>query len=82
MKKTITLLVAAFLAVNGLMAQSIADGINDLNSSFKVQSAINILKKNYDDKPKDVQAIYWYGQALIGGNEVTKAQMDEANALY
>ncbi len=82
MKKTITLLVAAFLAVNGLMAQSVADGINDLNSSFKVQSAIDILKKDYDAKPKDPQAIYWYGQALIGGNEVTKAQMDAAKAVY
>jgi len=82
MKKTITLLVAAFLVVNGLVAQSMADGINDLNSSFKVQSAIDILKKIYDSKPKDPQAIYWYGQALIGGNDVTKTQMDAAKAVY
>jgi hypothetical protein len=60
MKKTITLLVVAFLVVNGLVAQSMADGINDLNSSFKVESAIDILKKIYDSKPKDPQAIYWY----------------------
>jgi len=82
MKKTITLLVAAFLVVNGLVAQSMADGINDLNSSFKVQSAIDILKKIYDSKPKDPQAIYWYGQALIGGNDVTKTQMEAAKAVY
>lgn len=82
MKKTITLLVAAFLVVNGLVAQSMADGINDLNSSFKVQSAIDILKKIYDSKPKDPQAIYWYGQALIGGNDVSKTQMEAAKAVY
>jgi Tfp pilus assembly protein PilF len=82
MKKTVSLIVTALLAVQCLMAQ-VADGIKFLNYE-KFKSARETLKKAYDANPKDPQTIYWYGQSLIAGEAggLTKDMLNAAKAVY
>lgn len=82
MKKTVSLIVTAVLAVQCLMAQ-VADGIKFLNYE-KFKSAREALKKAYDASPKDPQTIYWYGQSLIAGEAgaLTKEAINAAKAVY
>ncbi len=82
MKKTVSLIVTALLAVQCLMAQ-VADGIKFLNYE-KFKSARETLKKAYDANPKDPQTIYWYGQSLIAGEAgaLTKDMISAAKAVY
>ena len=82
MKKTVSLIVTALLAVQCLMAQ-VADGIKFLNYE-KYKSARETLKKAYDANPKDPQTIYWYGQSLIAAEAggLTKDMLNAAKALY
>ena len=82
MKKIITLFVAAMVAVNLLYAQTIADGIKNINYK-KNRTAIDILKKLYDANSKDPQTIYWYGQALLAGTgDATPQQLSAAKTVY
>ncbi len=76
MKKVIALLFAAIVTVSGVNAQSIAEGIKDLNYK-KNKSANDVFKKLYDANSKDPQNIYWYGQALLANDDVKGAK-----ALY
>ncbi|MDZ4071418.1 MAG: tetratricopeptide repeat protein [Sediminibacterium sp.] len=82
MKKTVSLMVTALLAVQCLMAQ-VADGIKFLNYE-KYKSARETLKKAYDANPKDPQTIYWYGQSLIAAEAggLTKDMLNAAKAVY
>jgi Tfp pilus assembly protein PilF len=82
MKKTVSLIVTALLAVQCLMAQ-VADGIKFLNYE-KFKSARETLKKAYDANPKDPQTIYWYGQSLIAGEAgaLSKDMINAAKAVY
>jgi tetratricopeptide (TPR) repeat protein len=82
MKKTVSLIVTALLAVQCLMAQ-VADGIKLLNYE-KFKSARETLKKAYDANPKDPQTIYWYGQSLIAAEAggLTKEMIGAAKAVY
>jgi tetratricopeptide (TPR) repeat protein len=82
MKKTVSLIVTALLAVQCLMAQ-VAEGIKFLNYE-KYKSARETLKKAYEANPKDPQTIYWYGQSLIAAEagELTKAMITSAKELY
>lgn len=82
MKKTVSLIVTALLAVQCLMAQ-VADGIKFLNYE-KFKSARETLKKAYEANPKDPQTIYWYGQSLIAGEAgaLTKDMISAAKAVY
>ena len=82
MKKTVSLIVTALLAVQCLMAQ-VADGIKFLNYE-KFKSARETLKKAYEANPKDPQTIYWYGQSLIAGEAggLTKEMINAAKAVY
>lgn len=82
MKKTVSLMVTALLAVQCLMAQ-LAEGIKFL-SYEKIKSARESLKKAYDANPKDAQTIYWYGQSLIAtdGGEPSKESLAAAKTLY
>lgn len=82
MKKTVSLIVTALLAVQCLMAQ-VADGIKFLNYE-KFKSARETLKKAYDANPKDPQTIYWYGQSLIAGEAggLTKEMINAAKSVY
>jgi len=74
MKKVVSLVVAAIIAVSMVSAQNVADGIKLLNYQ-KVKSATETLKKAYDANTKDPYTIYWYGQALLDNDE-TKAAKD------
>lgn len=82
MKKTISFFVAAILAVNVLVAQTMADGIKYIGYAFKNNTARDILKKSYDANPKDPQTIYWYGQSLIAGSNVKPEDIQAAKAVY
>jgi Tfp pilus assembly protein PilF len=82
MKKIITFFVAAMVAVNVSNAQSLADGIKNINYK-KNKTAIEILKKLYEANSKDPQTIYWYGQALLAGTgDISAAQLNAAKAVY
>ncbi|MEO8173311.1 MAG: tetratricopeptide repeat protein [Sediminibacterium sp.] len=82
MKKTVSLMLTAMLAVQFLMAQ-IPAGIKFLNYE-KNKSAKDAFQKAVDANPKDGQAIYWLGQSLLTNEngEVTKEQVASAKALY
>ncbi len=82
MKKTVSLIVTALLAVQCLMAQ-VAEGIKFLNYE-KYKSAREALKKAYDANPKDPQTIYWYGQSLIAAEAggLTKDMITAAKDVY
>lgn len=83
MKKTVSLMVTAVLfAVQFLMAQ-VPAGIKFLNYE-KYNSAKTAFQKAVNDNPKDAQAIYWLGQALIASDNSTpsKEQIEAARALY
>lgn len=82
MKKTVSLMLTAMLAAQCLMAQ-IPAGIKFLNYE-KNKSAKEAFQKAYDANPKDAQAIYWLGQAMLAtdGGDPTKEQVQAAKALY
>lgn len=82
MKKTVSLMLTAIFAVQFLMAQ-IPAGIKFLNYE-KNKSAKEAFQKAYDANPKDPQAIYWLGQAMLAtdGDVPTKAQVASVKALY
>src|SRR6478609_5233080 len=82
MKKTVSLMLTAMLAVQFLMAQ-IPAGIKFLNYE-KNKSAKEAFQKAYDANPKDPQAIYWLGQAILAtdGGDPTPAQVQAAKDLY
>ena len=82
MKKTVALMFTAMLAAQCLMAQ-IPEGIKYLNYQ-KNKSAKAAFQKAYDANPKDPQAVYWLGQAILSasGSEPTPADIAAAKALY
>ena len=82
MKKTVSLVFTAMLAAQCLMAQ-FAEGIKSLNYE-KNKSAKEAFQKLYDANPKDGQAIYWLGQALLAtdGGDPSKEQIQAAKTLY
>lgn len=82
MKKTVSLMFTAMLAAQCLMAQ-IPAGIKFLNYE-KNKSAKDAFQKAYDANPKDPQAIYWLGQAILAtdGGDPSKEQVQAAKALY
>ncbi len=72
MKKTfITFLSIGLLAVTGLQAQSIKEGIENLNAD-RFTTALGIFDKILAANPNDVEAIYWKGQTYF--------DMDDNNA--
>jgi Tfp pilus assembly protein PilF len=82
MKKIVSLMFTAMVAAQCLMAQ-IPAGIKFLNYQ-KNKSAKEAFQKAYDANPKDPQAIYWLGQALLAadGSDPSPAQIQAAEALY
>lgn len=82
MKKTVSLIVTALLAVQCLMAQ-VAEGVKFLNYE-KYKSARETLKKAYEANTKDPQTIYWYGQSLIAAEAggLTKDMINAAKDVY
>ncbi len=82
MKKIVSLVFTVMLTAQCLMAQY-TEGIKYLNYQ-KNTSAKAAFQKLYDANPKDAQAIYWLGQALMGtdGGDPAKEQVAAAKALY
>ena len=82
MKKIVSLMITAMLAAQCLMAQ-VPEGIKYLNYN-RNKSAKEAFQKAYDANPKDPQAIYWLGQALLAtdGDAPTSAQIAAAKAVY
>lgn len=82
MKKIFSLMFTAMLVAQCLMAQ-VNEGIKYLNYD-KNKSAKDAFQKAYDANPKDPQAIYWLGQALLAtdGDEPTRAQLTAAKTIY
>ena len=80
MKKVVSLVLLAFLIVNSLLAQTLADGIKML-SYEKNQTAIDIFKKLYDADQKDPQKIYWYGQGFLAFDDMKGAKAVYQKAL-
>ena len=82
MKKIVSLMFTAMLAAQCLMAQ-FNDGIKYLNYG-KNKSAKEAFQKLYDANPKDPQAVYWLGQAILAtdGGEPGKEQIQATKTLY
>jgi len=83
MKKIVSLMVTAFLAVQCLMAQ-VSEGIRHLDYE-KYKSARTSLKAAYDANSKDPQVVYWYGQSLIVsevGETPKPEDVNNAKAVY
>ncbi len=80
MKQAVGLLMTVVLTVNFLSAQSVTDGIKYLNY-YKNKSALQTIQKAYDANAKDVNTIYWYGQALLANNNIKGAKEAYQKAL-
>jgi predicted Zn-dependent protease len=83
MKKIVSMMLTAMIAAQCLMAQ-VPEGIKHLNYE-KIKSAKASLQTAYNANPKDVQTVYWYGQAILatdGSTVPSPAQIQEAKALY
>lgn len=77
MKKTfITFLSIGLLAVTGLQAQSVKDGMDNLYAD-RFKTALGIFDKILAANPNDVEAIYWKGQTYFDMDD-----NDAARSLY
>lgn len=73
MKITLSFLTAGFLAVTGLNAQSIEDGVKDLYAE-RTQSAKAIFEKLLASNPNNNEATYWLGQTYLANDDVEGAK--------
>jgi cytochrome c-type biogenesis protein CcmH/NrfG len=80
MKQAVGLLMTVVLTVNILSAQSVTDGIKYLNY-YKNKSALQTMQKAYEANAKDVNTIYWYGQALLANDNIKGAKEAYQKAL-
>jgi predicted Zn-dependent protease len=73
MKKTsISLMVAGFISITNLMAQTIQEGINHLYAD-RDQSAKSVFDKLIAANPNNLDAIYWLGQTYLEMNDTKSA---------
>jgi tetratricopeptide (TPR) repeat protein len=73
MKKTsIALMVAGFISITNLMAQTIQEGINHLYADRDI-SAKAVFDKLIAANPNNLDAIYWLGQTYLEMNDVKSA---------
>ena len=75
-KTTITFFIAGLLAITGIKAQSLQEGINHLNAD-RFKSAIAVFKNLLAVNPNNIEATYWMGQTYLD-NDVN----DSARQLY
>ena len=80
MKQAVGLLMTVVFTVNILCAQSVTDGIKFLNY-YKNKSALQTMQKAYEANAKDVNTIYWYGQALLANDNIKGAKEAYQKAL-
>ncbi len=80
MKKKILIIAISICTLQGIKAQTIADGIKLLNYEKNI-SAKQLFEKLYLASPKDPKSIYWYGQAFIENDDVKSAESLYKKAL-
>jgi tetratricopeptide (TPR) repeat protein len=84
MKKTfITFISILVLAVTGLKAQSLQDGIDNLYAD-RYQLAIDIFDKLLAVNPNNIEAIYWKGQTYfdMDDNQAARSLYEKAIQTY
>lgn len=80
-KTTITYLFAGLLFVTGLRAQTVQEGINDLNSG-RISNAIKFFEKLLTINPNNIEATYWLGQSYLETEEIRGSRIADARNLY
>ncbi len=76
MKITLSLLTAGVLAITGVYAQSVQDGVRDLYAE-RNQSAKATFEKLLASNPNNIEATYWLGQNYLAQDDIASAK-----ALY
>lgn len=80
-KTTITYLFVGLLFVTGLRAQTVQEGINDLNSG-RITNAIKLFEKLLTINPNNIEATYWLGQSYLETEEIRGSRIADARNLY
>lgn len=80
MKISITFLVAGLLAITGIKAQSVQEGVKDLYAE-RYKSAKATFEKLIAANPNNIEATYWLGQNYIAMDNVPGARDVYAKAL-
>ena len=63
------------------MIKKILEQRNMYLNYYKNKSALQTIQKAYDANAKDVNTIYWYGQALLANNNIKGAKEAYQKAL-
>lgn len=71
-KTTITFLISALMALGGLKAQSVQEGMNYLYAD-RFKSAISVFQKLLATNPNNIEATYWLGQTFLDLDDNAKA---------
>ena len=79
-KTTITFLIAVLLAITGIKAQTLQEGINHLNAD-RFKSAIAVFEKLIATNPNNIDAIYWMGQTYFDDDNNTAGRQLYEKAL-
>ena len=81
MRKTLIITIAmALVAIQGVNAQSIREGMNHLYTD-RFQSAITVFQKLLAVNPNNIEAIYWLGQTFLDMDDNDAARQLYGNAL-
>jgi len=80
MKKSVSIVLALMLFVGIVDAQKIEDGKKFL-SFQKNKSALTVFQSLYNKDSKNVENIYWYGQALLANKNIIEAKKLYQRAL-
>lgn len=80
MKKVVNLIVVLLLTISLTNAQSVNDGIKFIKYQ-KLRSALENFEQLYKANNKDLQTLYWYGQALLANKDILGAKSVYQKAL-
>lgn len=72
-KTTITFLISALMALGGLKAQSVQEGMNHLYAD-RFKSAEDVFQKLLATNPNNIDATYWLGQTYLDQDQNAKAE--------
>ncbi len=72
-KTTITFLISALMALGGLKAQSVQEGMNHLYAD-RFKSAEDVFQKLLATNPNNIDATYWLGQTYLDEDQNAKAE--------
>jgi len=79
-KTTITLFMAGLLAISGIKAQSVQEGVANVTAD-RFKTAISIFDKLLAANPNNWEAVYWKGQAYLDDDKNDDARQLYANAM-